>query len=55
MKTVPSYQKILTLGSNFTENALIGEVIIQEKIDGSLFAFGVNEDGQVVTRSKGVL
>lgn len=53
MKSIPSYPKILTLGSAYTENALIGEVIVQEKLDGSQFAFGVNEDSQVVMRSKG--
>lgn len=34
MKSIPSYGKILNLGSAFTENAFVGEVIIQEKVDG---------------------
>ncbi len=55
MKVVPTYGKILSLGSAFTENALIGPVIIQEKIDGSLFAFGINEHKQIVMRSKGAM
>lgn len=55
MKAVPSYGKILTLGSAFTENAIVGNISIQEKVDGSLFAFGVNEDGEVVMRSKGAV
>jgi hypothetical protein len=55
MKAIPSYGKILTLGSAFTENAIVGNVSIQEKIDGSLFAFGLNEDKEVVMRSKGAI
>jgi hypothetical protein len=55
MKAVPSYGKLLTLGSAYTENALVGDVIVQEKIDGSQFGFGVNEDGEVVMRSKGAV
>ena len=34
MKAVPGYTKVLTLGSSMTENALIGDIILQEKIDG---------------------
>jgi hypothetical protein len=51
MKTVPSYTKIMALGSSGTENALNGFVYVQEKVDGSQFSMGVNEDGQVVMRS----
>lgn len=54
MKGIPSYTKILTLGSSMTENALAGDIIIQEKIDGSQFSFGLNEDKQLVFRSKSV-
>jgi len=39
------YPKVLTLGSFRTEHALDGEVIIQEKIDGSQFRWGT-EDGK---------
>lgn len=53
MKNFPSYTKILTLGSSRTENALIGDVIIQEKVDGSQFKFGINEDGELLIHSKG--
>ena len=53
MKNLPSYTKILTLGSSRTENALIGDVIIQEKIDGSQFKFGINEDNELLICSKG--
>jgi hypothetical protein len=54
MKSVPFYPKVLTLGSSYTENALIGEVILQEKIDGSQFGFGINDEGNFVSRSKNV-
>jgi hypothetical protein len=53
MKHIPSYPKIMVLGSAYTENALVGDVIIQEKVDGSQFSFGINEDGELVCRSKG--
>lgn len=49
---IPSYTKVLTIGSAFTENALVGEVVIQEKVDGSQFRFGINEDGELVCGSK---
>jgi len=51
MKKVPSYPKILVLGSSFTEDVLNGEVILQEKVDGSQFGFGLNEDNELVFRS----
>lgn len=52
MKKVPSYPKILNLGAAYTEDALLGTLVVQEKVDGSLFAFGVNDEGQLVIRSK---
>jgi len=51
MKNVPGYSKVMTLGSYRTENALVGDVVVQEKIDGSQFGAGVNEDLEVVVRS----
>lgn len=51
---IPSYTKIMTLGSSRTENALVGEVIVQEKVDGSQFKFGIDEDGKLLFASKGV-
>jgi len=51
VKDVPSYTKILTLGATGTERALMGEVIIQEKVDGSQFRFGLNEDGELTMAS----
>ena len=50
-KLIPSYPKVLTLGSVYTERALTGEVVIQEKIDGSQFSFGLNEDNELIMRT----
>jgi len=49
----PQYGKIINLGNPGTDNAFVGEVIIQEKLDGSMMAFGVNENGELTIRSKG--
>lgn len=48
---VPSYSKVLTLGALGTEQALNGTVVIEEKVDGSQFAFGIDENGEVGCRS----
>jgi len=48
---VPSYTKILTLGARGTERALVGPVVVQEKVDGSQFSFGVDVDGNIGCRS----
>jgi hypothetical protein len=41
-----SYTKILVLGAQGTERALMGDVIVQEKVDGSQFRWGVDADGR---------
>lgn len=51
MKHVPSYTKIMTIGSTGTERALIGEVSVQEKADGSMIRWGKTEDGEIVFAS----
>lgn len=51
MTEIPSYTKVLTLGARGTERALIGPVIVQEKVDGSQFSFGVDADGNIGCRS----
>jgi len=48
---VPGYTKVLTLGARGTEHALVGPVIVQEKVDGSQFSFGVDVDGNIGCRS----
>jgi len=53
MSTIPSYGKILTIGSPYTNNALKGEVVVQEKVDGSQFRFGINDKREFVASSKG--
>jgi hypothetical protein len=45
--TIPSYPKVLTLGSRGTERLLEGPVVVQEKIDGSQFKVGINAEGEL--------
>lgn len=52
MITIPHYTKVITLGSFRTENALVGEVIVQEKVDGSLFRFGLNRNKDFLAGTK---
>lgn len=47
-----SYPSVYALGHKALDNLLDGNVIIQEKIDGSQFSFGVF-DGELRVRSKG--
>ena len=51
--SVPHYPKVWNLGNDAIENLFKGEVEITEKVDGSLFGFGVDKDFNVVMRSKG--
>ena len=46
--TIRSYTKVLTLGSRGTENVFKGFVVVQEKIDGSQFRFGIDDEGHMV-------
>ena len=52
MKGLPHYTKVITLGASYTENALVGEVILQEKVDGSQFRFGIDEDKKLFIGSR---
>ena len=57
MNKVPSYPKILAVGAEPIQQLFDDEVEVTEKIDGSMFAFGVTEtDGhkELTIRSKGV-
>ena len=47
-----SYPKVLQLGHRYLNNLLIGDYIVEEKIDGSQISFGVY-DGELHIRSKG--
>lgn len=53
MKEIHAFPKIFTLGSQYIPNIFLGEVEVTEKVDGSQFDFGINEDGQLLCRSKG--
>jgi len=50
---IPSYPKIFHLGSPYIPDLFKGEVEVTEKIDGSMFCFGVDSEGHLVMRSKG--
>lgn len=49
---LPSYPSIYNLGHAAIADLFNGEVVVEEKIDGSQFSFGVR-DGQLALRSKG--
>lgn len=49
---IPSYGKIWNMGHRQLDKLFEGHVVVQEKIDGSYFAFGVL-DGRLQARSKG--
>jgi len=53
--TLHSYSKVYSLGHRITKDLLTpgDNIVIQEKIDGSQFSFGVTEDGEVLCRSRG--
>ena len=53
MKDIKSYPKIFTAGSQYIPDLFTGEVIVEEKVDGSQFKFGINEDRELVMASKG--
>ena len=50
---IPSYPKVLNLGAPYTHNALVGDVIIQEKVDGSQLRWGFDDKGEFHIGSKG--
>ena len=52
MSKLPSYPKIFSLGHPSIRDLFQGRVIVQEKIDGSQFSFGLVE-GELICRSKG--
>lgn len=53
MALIHSYPKVWAVGSGRIPKLFHGDVEITEKIDGSLFGFGVTAEGTVVMRSKG--
>lgn len=52
MSAISSYSKVHSLGHKEIEDLFKGPVVIEEKIDGSQFSFGVI-DGKLICRSKG--
>jgi hypothetical protein len=53
MNSWHSYPSIYALGHRAIADLLTGDVLVEEKIDGSQFSFGVTEDGEIKVRSKG--
>lgn len=49
---IPSFPKIFQVGTRYTQDILENEVEVTEKVDGSMFAFGM-VDGKLHMRSKG--
>ena len=49
---ISSYPNVIRHGHYLVENILNGAVVIQEKIDGSQISFGVDDDGNLMMRSK---
>ncbi len=52
MNSWHSYPKIYAVGHRAVEDLLKGDVIVEEKIDGSQFSFGVGSEGVLHIRSK---
>ena len=50
-----SYPSIYNLGHRAVANLLDGPVLVEEKVDGSQFSFGIYEDGTLRCRSKGAV
>ncbi len=48
-----SYPSIYNMGHRAVAALLTGPVYVQEKVDGSQFSFGLDESGNILTRSKG--
>jgi hypothetical protein len=51
VKLLPGYAKILHLGGMGTEELFLDDVIIQEKVDGSQFGWGLTFEGNFEMRS----
>lgn len=51
-KRIPSYGKVYALGHKAISELLNDAVVVEEKVDGSQFSFGVY-DGELLMRSKG--
>jgi len=52
MNELRSYPKVYNLGHRAIRDLFFGDVVVQEKVDGSQFSFGI-VDGQLQCRSRG--
>lgn len=52
--TIPSYPKVYSLGHAAVRDIFLGPVLVEEKVDGSQFSFGIIE-GALHMRSKGAV
>ena len=50
--SIPGYPKVITLGSQHTENTFQGNVVIQEKVDGSQLKWGIDDNKKLIISSK---
>lgn len=55
MNSWHSYPSIFAVGHAATAHLFDGDVIVEEKVDGSQFSFGVDESGELHVRSKGAV
>lgn len=55
MTRLTSYASPTAIGHRLIREIFLDDVVIQEKVDGSQFTFCLNEDGDVVCRSKGAI
>lgn len=53
MESYHSYPSIFALGHKAIKDLLTVPVIVEEKVDGSLFSWGLDENGFIRVRSKG--
>lgn len=55
MNSWHSYPSIYALGHRAIKDLLLNDVLVEEKIDGSQFSFGIGGDGEIHVRSKEAL
>lgn len=53
MNSWHSYPSIYALGHRAVADLMLSDVLVEEKVDGSQFSFGVTPDGEIKVRSKG--
>lgn len=53
MEKLSSYPSIFNIGHRNIVDLFADAVVVQEKVDGSQFSFGKNENGEILCRSKG--